>query len=253
MVEVEKNIQTNPIIQSLDPHRLMDPLQDGISELRLVQVMGSDLDVVNDARASFNRKRDVIDERDRQLIRFLIKERHTSPLRGIVFKFEMKMPLYIARQWYKHHVASSYKEEQDGWNEASYRYLDASGENADFYTPPVFHYQSESNRQASAGNLPSDEDKKAQEIYEQALAATNKAYEDLRKLGVCKQEARGILPACVYTRVRWTVSAHALLWFVQLRSAEGAQTEIQKYSNALRELVMPYIPETIAAFDEFGL
>ena len=170
MVEVEKNIQTNPIIQSLDPHRLMDPLQDGISELRLVQVMGSDLDVVNDARASFNRKRDVIDERDRQLIRFLIKERHTSPLRGIVFKFEMKMP-----------------------------------------------------------------------------------YEDLRKLGVCKQEARGILPACVYTRVRWTVSAHALLWFVQLRSAEGAQTEIQKYSNALRELVMPYIPETIAAFDEFGL
>jgi len=252
MAIVEVASQEN-IIPSLDANKVLDPLGDGISEIRLVQVMGSDLDVVNDARASFNQKKDSIDERDRKLIRFLIKERHTSPLRGIVFKFEVRMPLYIARQWYKHHVASSYKEEQDGWNEASYRYLDASGEHADFYIPQVFHFQSEDNRQAAAGDFSAQEHEKALEVYQKALASCKEAYDELRKLGVCKQEARGILPACAYTRARWTVSAHALLWFLQLRTAQGAQFEIQKYSKALRELVMPYIPETIAAFDEFGI
>jgi thymidylate synthase (FAD) len=248
-MQTEKQMLEQPI-HAVNQDKVLDPLGDGISEIRLLGAMGSDLDVVNDARVSFANKKTELDERDKKLIRYLIKERHTSPLRGIVFKFEIHMPLYIARQWYKHHVASSYKDDQDGWNEISFRYVDATGNHNQFYIPTTFNAQSENNRQAAAGPIADQEAARA--VYEKAIQATQKAYEDLRALGVCRQEARGILPAALYTRVRWTVSAQAVLWFVQLRVASGAQTEIQKYAQAIRELVSPIIPETIAAFDEFG-
>jgi thymidylate synthase (FAD) len=79
----------------------IDPLQDGKSKIELISYMGSDLDVVNDARASFEKSSQQLNEKDKKLINYLIKHEHTSPFRGVVFKFKIKAPLYICRQWWK--------------------------------------------------------------------------------------------------------------------------------------------------------
>lgn len=94
-----------------------DPLGDGKSRIELISHIGSDLDVANDARASFDRVSIELDDKDIKLIRYLIEHHHTSPFRGVVFKFKVKAPLYLARQWWKHVIASSHNDEQIGWNE----------------------------------------------------------------------------------------------------------------------------------------
>ena len=76
-----------------------DPLNDGKSRIELIDSMGNDLSIVNDARASFEKSSDNLNEKDIKLIRYLIKHEHTSPFRGVVFKFKVKAPLYICRQW----------------------------------------------------------------------------------------------------------------------------------------------------------
>ncbi len=76
-----------------------DPLNDGKSRIELIDSMGTDLSIVNDARASFAKTSDELKEKDIKLINYLIKHEHTSPFRGVVFKFKVKAPLYICRQW----------------------------------------------------------------------------------------------------------------------------------------------------------
>jgi thymidylate synthase (FAD) len=94
-----------------------DPLGDGKSRIELIDSMGNDLSIVNDARASFAKTSEKLDDRDIKLISYLIKHEHWSPFRGVVFKFKIKAPLYICRQWWKHVIASNHNEEQLGWNE----------------------------------------------------------------------------------------------------------------------------------------
>ena len=77
----------------------IDPLNDGKSKIELIDCMGNDLSIVNDARASFAKTSDELNEKDVKLINYLIKHEHTSPFRGVVFKFKVKAPLYICRQW----------------------------------------------------------------------------------------------------------------------------------------------------------
>lgn len=79
--------------------REKDPLSDGKSRIELIDSMGTDLSIVNDARASFAKTSDELKEKDIKLINYLIKHEHTSPFRGVVFKFKVKAPLYICRQW----------------------------------------------------------------------------------------------------------------------------------------------------------
>ncbi|MGF1536530.1 MAG: FAD-dependent thymidylate synthase [Elainellaceae cyanobacterium] len=86
-------------ITSASEDLLKDPLGDGKSRMHLVSSMGSDLDVVNDARASFERVSDELSEKDIKLLNYLAAHQHTSPFRGVVFKFKVKAPLFVARQW----------------------------------------------------------------------------------------------------------------------------------------------------------
>lgn len=95
----------------------LDPLGDGKSSLRLLDSMGNSLSVVNDARQSFAAESAEWTERDGKLLRYLAKHHHTSPFRGVVFKWSVKAPLFIARQWWKHTVASTFVDDQLGWNE----------------------------------------------------------------------------------------------------------------------------------------
>ena len=227
---------------------MLDPLGDGKSSLRLLDSMGNSLSVVNDARQSFAGESAEWTERDGKLLRYLAKHHHTSPFRGVVFKWSVKAPLFIARQWYKHTVASTFVDDQLGWNEKSFRYCAA--DEAEFYIPTEFLQQSNDNRQASAGPLASEDQSLAFAQYAQAIEACKQAYAGLLLMGVSKEQARAVLPSALYTSFVWTCSLQALFHFISLRIGKGAQGEIVAYAKALLELGKPVAPEAFDAFAE---
>lgn len=226
-----------------------DPLKDGKSRIELINSMGNDLSIVNDARASFEKTSQELNDKDIKLINYLIKHEHTSPFRGVVFKFKIKAPLYICRQWWKHVIASSHNDEQLGWNEKSFRYV-AIDDSNEFYIPQIFRKQAKSNKQATSGALEESENLEAIAIYEQQCQASYQAYSQLLDLGVGREQARGVLIPAVYTSWVWTVSLQALLHFIGLRRGAGAQSEIGAYAEAITELIEPIVPVAIAAWSD---
>ena len=227
----------------------LDPLGDGKSALCLLDSMGNSLSVVNDARQSFAAESTEWTDRDGKLLRYLAKHHHTSPFRGVVFKWSVKAPLFIARQWWKHTVASTFVDDQLGWNEKSFRYCAA--DEAEFYIPIEFLQQSEDNRQASAGPLSGTSQALALAQYAQAVEACKQAYAGLLLIGVSKEQSRAILPSALYTQFTWTCSLQALLHFISLRiDGKSAQSEIVAYAKALLELGRPVAPEAFDAFAE---
>jgi thymidylate synthase (FAD) len=218
-----------------------DPLADGKSRIELIDSMGNDLSIVNDARASFQKSSDKLSKKDIKLINYLVTHQHTSPFRGVVFKFKIKAPLYICRQWWKHVIASNHNDEQLGWNEKSFRYVSIDDSN-EFYVPQAFRKQAESNKQATFGYLEESKNSLAISIYEQQCQASYEAYSKLLDLGVGREQARGVLIPSVYTSWVWTVSLQALLHFIGLRRGEGAQSEIGAYADAIVELITPIVP-----------
>ncbi|MEM9271434.1 MAG: FAD-dependent thymidylate synthase [Cyanobacteria bacterium P01_F01_bin.143] len=224
-----------------------DPLKDGKSRIELINSMGNDLSIVNDARASFDKTSEKLNDKDIKLINYLIKHEHTSPFRGVVFKFKIKAPLYICRQWWKHVIASNHNDEQLGWNEKSFRYV-AIDDSNEFYIPPTFRKQAKSNKQATSGELEESKNLEAIAIYEQQCQASFQAYSQLLDLGVGREQARGVLIPSVYTSWVWTVSLQALLHFISLRRGAGAQSEIGAYAQAITELIEPIVPVAIAAW-----
>ncbi|MEM6611718.1 MAG: FAD-dependent thymidylate synthase [Cyanobacteria bacterium P01_C01_bin.72] len=227
----------------------IDPLNDGKSRIELIDSMGGDLSIVNDARASFDKSSLELDEKDIKLIKYLIKHEHTSPFRGVTFKFKVKAPLYVCRQWWKHVIASNHNEEQLGWNEKSFRYVSIDDSN-EFYIPPTFRRQSKNNKQATIGSLEPELNQKAIAIYQEQCQQSYQAYSQLLELGVGREQARGVLVPSVYTSWVWTVSLQALLNFVGLRLGAGAQSEIGAYAQAITELIEPIVPVSMAAWSE---
>ena len=226
----------------------IDPLGDGTSCIELIDTMGTDLTVVNDARASFDRVSSTLDERDKKLIRYLVMHDHTSPLRGTIFKFRVQAPLFVCRQWWKHIIASVHASDQIGWNEKSHRYMRA--EKGNYYVPIQFFQQAESNRQASGDPFPPESNESIRKIYEEACDQSMSAYSDLLDLGVSREQARGVLPHSVYTTWVWTCSLQATLNFIDLRAGHDSQPEIQKYARAVRDLISDAVPVTMSAWNE---
>jgi thymidylate synthase (FAD) len=226
----------------------IDPLGDGKSYLCLIDAMGNSLSIVNDARQSFDAYSEEWTERDAKLLKYLIKHHHTSPFRGVVFKWMVKAPLLIARQWYKHTIASTYVDDQLGWNEKSFRYCPA--QDAEFYVPAQFASQATNNRQASGELLDSRGQALATQIYTKTVEESRQAYDALLMAGVSREQARGVLPPCMYTSFCWTCSLQALLNFISLRIGNGAQHEIALYAEALLKLASPIAPEVFEAFAE---
>lgn len=221
-------------------------LGDNYSSVELLSYMGSDLTIVNNARVSFGNQQEALTLKDEKLIAYLIKHKHWSPFRGVVFQFRASVPLYIAAQWQKHSVASSYLDSQNQWNQISLRYVEAG--DRPYYTPTVFSKQSKSNKQASEGTLSTIENKAAREAYGSAIDNAFEQYQLLIDLGVSREQARGILPTATYTSFIWTVSLQALLNFISLRKGEGAQNEIALYADALVKLAQPIVPLTFKYF-----
>ena len=215
-----------------------DVLSDGISFVRLINTMGSDVEIVNGARVSFGKRREELDEKDKVLIQYLADERHTSPFEHVAFTFHIKCPLFVTRQWHRHRTWS--------YNEISRRYTSM---NLEFYVPKAYRQQAETNRQASTDKL-IEETKDGKNIHDLVSAHTFKAfefYEDLIKQGVAREQARMVLPQNMYTEMYATVNLHNLIHFVELRIHPGAQWEIQQYALKLLDLAEEAAPYAIKA------
>lgn len=230
---------------------IFDPLNDSKSKLQLIDSMGSDLSVVNDAKASFQRADEELTDRGKKLIGFLVKNGHTSPLRGCVLKIKVNAPLFVARQWYKYSIASSHTEAQYQWNEASFRYIEIT--EPEFYVPETFRQQSTSNKQKGDIPLEGQDSMIAHNLYLDSLKEAYSAYRALLALGVCREQARAVLPPAVYTSWVWTASLQSVMHFVSQRLASGAQWEIRQYALVISKILEEQFPVTWEAWYNYVL
>ncbi len=210
----------------------VDPLGDGISTVELIRVSGSDLDIVNAARVSYGKVSKTVSERDKQLIAFLMEYNHTSPFEHNQLSFRIKLPIFIARQWMRHRMNS--------YNEISYRFVKAPLE---FYIPKMWRKQDVVNKQSSVGAF---EDPALYEEYKKSIESSVKTYESLLAQGVCREQARCVLPVCTYTEFIFTCNLHSLMHFLRLRLDAGAQYEIRRYAMALFTLAQPHFEISLA-------
>lgn len=228
--------QSQVINNTNSPQQHIDPLSDGISRVSLVRVSGSDVDVVNAARVSYGKYVTQMSERDEKLIRFLMMHNHTSPFEHNQLSFRIKCPIYVGRQWMRHRMNS--------YNEISYRYVKVQDEH---YTPITWRLQDTVNKQSSIGGF---QDQQLQEIYQHAIEQSMKAYNQLLEAGVCREQARGLIPLCSYTEFIFTCNLHSLCHFLKLRLSKGAQSEIRQYAQALLKLALPHFPVSLQAWRE---
>jgi len=204
----------------------------------LIDSMGSDLTVVNAARVSFGKRKDTFDEKDAKLISYLAAHEHTAPFRHAYMTFHVKAPIFVFRQWMKHRVASDF-------NEISGRYVEFPMD--EFYVPDSFRLQSEDNKQGSRGEIPSDSRQAAEEAYLDACRNSVRQYRALIEMGVCREQARCVLPLALYSEVYWTASLQAVAHFLHLRLDAHAQWETRQYAKVVRGLAEPLFPESLRA------
>jgi thymidylate synthase (FAD) len=237
--------------------------------IELVDVLGSDLTVVNAARVSFGKRKTELDSSDEKLIKYLASHEHLSPFRNCQVQFHCKVPEFVARQWYKHCIGTEYSigSKDHGWNEISGRYVDAN--EFEFNIPTEYRKQSLSNKQCSTDELVTgavdcygtsfmdlngwsrdyNQDDEVipysvspEDIVQNVTDMCMEAYNLLVKHGVAKEQARMILPLNFYTEFYWTASLQAVTNFIQLRDHEGSQYEIREYAKAMRKLVKEKFP-----------
>ena len=201
--------------------------------------MASDLSVVNGARVSFARHKAEMDDSDAGLIRFLMRERHGTPFEHNAFRFHVRCPIFVAREWFRHRVGS--------FNEFSMRYAKAT---EDFYLPEADDVRTQVGKPGAYSFEPVSDEvaettrERLREIYESAYAT----YAELVELGVARELARAALPVGAYTEFYWTVNARSLMNFISLRAAEAAQREIRRYAEACERFFAEHMPITHAAF-----
>ena len=227
---------------------------DGIGRVDYVNHMGDDLTVVNSARVSFGVEKENLDGRDKKLINYLIKHKHTSTLEHNLITFRFSVPMFVRSQHHRHRTWS--------YNEISRRYTDV---NMKFYEPEAFRTQHKSNRQASNAEEminpimnPEDvSDPKfgewihpvsASEIVKAHNSDSLVLFNQLIEAGVCREQARGVLPQNLYTEYYGTVNLSNLLKFIELRTHEGAQQEIQQVANACMDIAESLWPVAVGTY-----
>lgn len=219
------------------------PLGDGIGRVGVLDTMGSDADIVSAARTSYGNS---VSRRskDRDLLRYLLRHRHTSPFEMCEIKLFIVLPIFVARQWIRHRTANV--------NEMSLRYSESA---LGFYVPPedLLCGQSATNKQGSSEPLPPDLGAQVQAEIRTSLGASQAAYERLLRLGLARESARIVLPTSTYTKWVWKIDLHNLLHFLKLRLSPHAQPEIRRYAQAIADIVRTWVPVTWEAFCDYQL
>lgn len=223
-----------------------DPLKDGTSSVELIANMGDDLMVVNAARVSMAKTSEwdfgdegwvpSLQERDKKLIGYLAQHKHWTPFSHPQVQLRIKMPIFIARQWFKHMVGFTR-------NEVSRRYVDDTPE---MYLPTEWRCRAESVKQGSSDEVhyESEDMTVATDILNQNARVF---YKNLLDSGVCPEQARMVLPQSMYTEFIETGSLAAYARLAALRLDPHAQKEVRQYAEAIDALMAQLYPVSWAA------
>ena len=211
--------------------------------VKLIDSMGSDLSVVNAARASFEKESHEFDTKDERLLNFLWREGHHSPFRHAALTLEVYAPLMVARQLWKYAVASAHLDDQNGWNESSRRYIT---EDIILHTPAEWRSAPDNKKQGSGGPI----DPEVGEWYTERLSRLHEQsvllYEALLDSGVAPEQARLALPAyAMYVRWRWTMSLAGLMHVLTERLPHDAQFETQLYAKGIYTCSKATFPKSL--------
>jgi len=218
----------------------IDLFGDDIGSVEYITHMGNDLSVVNAARVSFGAEKEELDEKDIKLIKYLMKHNHTSPFEHCTITFRFVVPLFVRSQ---HHRPRTW-----AFSLISRRYTSTDMQ---FYNPAAFRSQHESNRQASNEDVidPTLNSSYMGIGFEKASAAVRmhatrslSLYNAMIDSGICREQARGVLPQNLYTQYYGTTNLHNLLKFISLRIHEGAQWEIQQVAKACLNIALIHYP-----------
>jgi len=206
---------------------------DEIGSVEVLGVFGDDKTVVNAARVSFNKTVDTMEERDEKLVTYLAKHHHISPFFHPQIQLRIKMPIFVAREWFRHTVGFAR-------NEVSRRYVDTTPE-LWYPQPDCLRARDPKLKQGSKETPVEGADDIVKEIKQHG-ADCLKLYDSLLQRQVAPEIARAVLPQGMYTEFIETASlaAYARLW--ELRTDSGAQREIQEYARAIERLLLPYFP-----------
>ena len=217
--------------------------------VRLVDLMGNDMTIVNAARISYSPEFDInrhlknrSPKTDQKLLRYLLRKSHTSPFEMCEIVFYIRAPLTVVQQWIRHRTASL--------NQSSHRYSVAL-DSVQVTDPSAWRAQSEDNKQGSEGFVPNGEFLSQREKDLHTLA--REIYNERLEQGVAKEQARKDLPHSTYTELVWKMDVHNLLHFLQLRMDPTAQIEIREYANAIASVVQQWIPWTWEAFEDYSI
>lgn len=206
---------------------------DNIGSVELINSMGDDLMVVNAARVSFHKESKQMTDNDSKLIKYLAKHDHISPFFHPQIQFRIKMPIFVAREWYRHQIGFSR-------NEVSRRYVDTIPE---YWTPSPSELR-ERDPKLKQGSKETPV-KNAEFLYgmiEDESKRCIQLYTDLLDQGVAPEIARTILPQSMYTEFIETGSLAAYARLYKLRTSPDAQREIQCYAKAIGELLASKFP-----------
>ena len=229
-----------------------DPLGDGISFVEHLNHMGTDLDVVNAARVSFSKQSNwevvgckeeldidcrsvsyipvfTLSEKDKKLINYLSKHKHWTPFSQPQIQFRIKMPIFVARQWYKHTVGFTR-------NEESRRYISTEPQ---CYVPTEWRKAAENVKQGSSDEMVTDPP-----LVEGFMNIMISLYNELINCGTCPEQARMILPQSMYTEFVEVGSLAAYARLYSLRSSKEAQKEVRLYAEAVGKVMQELFPES---------
>lgn len=221
--------------------------------VRLDDSMADDLSVVNSARVSFGKRSDYIIEEatgekglsvaDQGLINFLLRERHGTPFEHNAFKFHVKAPIFVFREWQRHRIGS--------FNEMSARYMELPGE---WYIPEPENVRVRVGKPGHYTYEPADIE--LAETFCRALAVdcalSYDNYINALTNGIAPEQARMFLHVNHYSEMYWTVNARSLMNFLRLRNAASAQWEIRQYAAEIEKIFDRVMPVTHAAFEANG-
>ena len=207
--------------------------------VKLLDVMGDDEEVENSARISYGEGTRKVNQ-TRNLIRYLMRHKHTSPFEMCEVKFHLKLPIFIMRQLVRHRTANL--------NEYSGRYSVMSNE---FYLPEGDYLAKQSTTNSQGRGEVLEQQGLLQFEFNRIYDGASMAYQVLLEHDLSREVARALLPVANYTECIWKIDLHNFFHFVKLRSDSHAQREIRDYADAMYELVKPNFPICCEAFEDY--
>lgn len=226
--------------QNMDYKNLIiDVLDHG--EIELLDLLGDDLAVVNAAKVSFSSTLKEMDESGIGLINYLMKNKHATPFEHVIFKFRIKAPIFVTREWMRHRWSS--------FNEMSMRYHVPN--EIDYYIPAYDKIRKQIGK-PGAYKFEEIEDEKVKNAFyalmQNSINYADEAYRTMLDMGIAKEIARCVLPVTQYTEFIWTVNLRSLINFLSLRNDDNAQYEIHEYAKAIESYFQQLLPVTYESF-----